>query len=53
MLLLDRFINRTKMGTAMRSVAQDREAALMMGINVDRIIALTFLSVPRWRALDQ
>jgi len=42
MLLLDRFINQTKMGTAMRSVAQDREAALMMGINVDRIIALTF-----------
>ncbi|GAC1321184.1 MAG: branched-chain amino acid ABC transporter permease [Chloroflexota bacterium] len=42
MLLLDRFINQTKMGKAMRAVAQDREAALMMGINVDRIIALTF-----------
>lgn len=42
MLLLDRFVNQTKMGKAMRAVAQDREAALMMGINVDRIIALTF-----------
>jgi len=42
MLLLDRFINRTKMGKAMRAVAQDREAALMMGVNVDRIISLTF-----------
>lgn len=42
MLLLDRFINQTKLGKAMRAVAQDREAALMMGINVDRIIALTF-----------
>ncbi|MGI8967792.1 MAG: branched-chain amino acid ABC transporter permease [Chloroflexota bacterium] len=39
---LDFFINRTKLGRAMRSVAQDREAALMMGINVDRIISLTF-----------
>ena len=42
MLILDRFINQTRMGKAMRAVAQDREAALMMGINVDFIIALTF-----------
>lgn len=42
MLVVDAFINRTKLGKAMRAVAQDREAALMMGINVDRIIALTF-----------
>jgi branched-chain amino acid transport system permease protein len=43
MLLLDRFVNQTKLGKAMRAVAQDREAALMMGINVDRIISVTFL----------
>jgi branched-chain amino acid transport system permease protein len=43
MLLLDRFVNATKMGKAMRSVAQDREAALMMGISVDRIIIVTFV----------
>jgi branched-chain amino acid transport system permease protein len=42
MLLLDRFVNQTKLGKAMRAVAQDREAALMMGINVDRIIGVTF-----------
>ena len=42
MVLLDRFVNQTKLGKAMRAVAQDREAALMMGINVDRIISLTF-----------
>jgi branched-chain amino acid transport system permease protein len=43
MLALDLFISRTNVGKAMRAVAQDREAAAMMGINVDRIIALTFL----------
>jgi branched-chain amino acid transport system permease protein len=40
---LDTFVNRTNVGKAMRAVAQDREAAAMMGINVDRIISLTFL----------
>jgi branched-chain amino acid transport system permease protein len=36
------FIDRTKTGKAMRACAQDREAAAMMGINVNRIIATTF-----------
>lgn len=43
MVVLDRFVNGTKMGKAMRAVAQDSEAAQMMGINVDRIITLTFM----------
>lgn len=43
MIALDVFINRTNLGKAMRAVAQDREAAMMMGINVDLIISITFL----------
>ncbi|MBW2065655.1 MAG: branched-chain amino acid ABC transporter permease [Deltaproteobacteria bacterium] len=37
------FVKRTKMGKAMRATAQDTEAATFMGINVNRIILLTFL----------
>ena len=43
MAALDIFVNRSRLGKAMRAVAQDREAAAMMGINVNRIISLTFL----------
>jgi branched-chain amino acid transport system permease protein len=42
MLGLQWLINRTRIGRAMRAVAQDREAAALMGVNVDRIIAITF-----------
>jgi len=35
-------VNRTRMGTAMRAVAQDPETASLMGVNVNRIISLTF-----------
>ncbi len=37
------FINRTRVGRAMRSVSQDREAASLMGVNIDRIIIITFI----------
>jgi branched-chain amino acid transport system permease protein len=37
------FINRTKMGRAMRSVAQDTEAASLMGVNINQVIIITFL----------
>lgn len=37
------FVNRTKVGKAMRAVAQDRPTASLMGINVNRIISLTFI----------
>ena len=40
---LSYFIRSTKQGKAMRAVAQDKEAASMMGINVDRTISITFL----------
>lgn len=36
------FINRTKMGIAMRAVAQDRETAAMMGVNINKVIDTTF-----------
>lgn len=42
MLGLHWLITRTTIGRAMRAVAQDREAAALMGVNVDRIIAFTF-----------
>lgn len=35
-------VQRTKMGKAMRAVAEDKEIAALMGINVDRVIANTF-----------
>lgn len=43
MIALTQFITRTRLGKAMRAVAQDRTTAALMGINVDRIISLTFL----------
>jgi branched-chain amino acid transport system permease protein len=36
-------VNRTKIGTAIRAVAEDQAATSLMGINVNRIISLTFL----------
>lgn len=39
---LDLFVNRTKWGMAMRAVAQDRETASLMTINVNRVISVTF-----------
>lgn len=43
MVGLSLFVWRTRTGKAMRAVSYDREAASMMGINVDRVIAVTFL----------
>ncbi len=42
MFLLYVFVMRTKMGTAMRAVSEDREVAALMGIDVDRVIVVTF-----------
>ncbi len=36
------FVMRTKIGKAMRAVAEDKDVAALMGINVDRVIVVTF-----------
>jgi branched-chain amino acid transport system permease protein len=40
---LHALVNRTKIGTAIRAVAEDQAAASLMGIDDNRIISLTFL----------
>ncbi len=42
MILLKLFIDKTKMGKAMRATSLDGETAKLMGINSDMIISLTF-----------
>lgn len=42
MILLNVFVRKTKPGKAMRAVSQDKEAAMLMGINVNSTISLTF-----------
>ena len=42
MVLLALFMNKTKLGTAMRACAQDKLAATAMGINVNMMIGITW-----------
>ena len=42
MVALDYLVRRTRLGRAMRAVAIDREAAAMMGVDIDRVIVTTF-----------
>jgi len=43
MVLLSLYIKFTRMGKAMRATAQDKKMALLLGINVDRVISTTFV----------
>jgi branched-chain amino acid transport system permease protein len=43
MIALTLIVMRTKIGTAMRAVAEDKDAATLMGVNVDRVIVFTFI----------
>ena len=43
MILLWVLVNRTRMGKAMRATSYDREAAAMMGIDIDKVIVFTFV----------
>lgn len=42
MVAMQLFIKKTKMGKAMRAVPQDRDAAILAGINVNKVITVTF-----------
>lgn len=42
-VVLDRIVATTKLGRSIRAVAQDAETASLMGVNIDRTIALTFI----------
>src|SRR5207244_4601729 len=42
MIAVDLIIGRTRLGAAIRAVAQDPEAAQMMGVNLDRTVDATF-----------
>ncbi|AHH95974.1 branched-chain amino acid ABC transporter permease [Kutzneria viridogrisea] len=41
-ILLQAYVNRSRMGRAMRATAQDPDTARLMGINPDRVIVVTF-----------
>src|SRR5258708_26387971 len=43
MVLLWLLVNRTRTGKAMRATSYDREAAAMMGIDIDKVIVFTFV----------
>jgi branched-chain amino acid transport system permease protein len=43
MIALDRFVNGTRLGRSIRATAQDPESATLMGVNINRVVTLTFL----------
>jgi branched-chain amino acid transport system permease protein len=43
MLSLHLYVTRTKMGKAMRAVAQDKVMASLLGIDIDSVISITFI----------
>ena len=46
LVILDTFISRTRIGKAMRATSQDREAAGLMGIDINNTVALAFFIGP-------
>jgi branched-chain amino acid transport system permease protein len=43
MVALYQFVQRTRIGRAIRSVSEDKEASALMGVDVDRMISMTFV----------
>jgi branched-chain amino acid transport system permease protein len=40
---LDFFVNRSRLGRGIRATAQDPDTAVLMGVNIDRVVMVTFL----------
>ncbi len=49
--LLDTFVSKTRIGRAMRATSQDREAAGLMGVDINSVIALAFFIGPALGAI--
>jgi branched-chain amino acid transport system permease protein len=43
MIGLERFVARSRLGRGIRATSQDAETAAMMGVNIERVVVLTFL----------
>ena len=43
MIALERFVARSRLGRGIRATAQDPETAAILGVNIDRVVMLTFL----------
>jgi branched-chain amino acid transport system permease protein len=43
MVALDRFVNHSRLGRGIRATAQDSETAALMGVDINRVVMLTFL----------
>src|SRR4051794_34459820 len=43
LVLLERLVNGTRLGSGIRSVAQDADTASLIGVNVERVIVITFV----------
>jgi branched-chain amino acid transport system permease protein len=43
LFFLDRFVNQSHFGRGIRAVSQDAEAAAIMGVDINRVIVVTFL----------
>ncbi|GAA1919452.1 branched-chain amino acid ABC transporter permease [Streptomyces sodiiphilus] len=43
LITVDYVVNRTKLGSGIRAVAQDPEVAALMGVNIDKVVSRTFV----------
>ncbi|MGH9307103.1 MAG: branched-chain amino acid ABC transporter permease [Acidimicrobiales bacterium] len=43
MVALDRFVGSTRLGRGIRATSQDPQTAILMGVDIDRVIVVTFL----------